>query len=187
MRSSPARKLNTSRIGLSRASSWIVMACTACMVAYNVSAADQAGLSGTYKYVPEQSSDISQAIDVAVEKMNFIKRPIARGRLAKTNAPYQLIRVQMDASDVEITYDNRKPIRMPLDGRPIKWTRDDGEVCDVSARIEGGGLVQTYQAEDGKRVNSFELGADGRLHLKVEVSSPQLPQPMRYELVYQPL
>jgi hypothetical protein len=75
---------------------------------------------------------------------------------------------------------------VPLDGRPIKWTREDGEVFDVSAGIEGGGLVQTYQAEDGKRVNAFQVDPDGRLHLKVEVSSPQLPQPLRYELVYQP-
>lgn len=176
---------SASRTGLS-ALSWIALACTACLVASNASAADPADLSGTYKYVPEQSGDISQAIDAAVEKMNFIKRPIARGRLAKTNAPYELIRIQMDAADVEITYDNRKPLRVPLDGPPIKWTRDDGEVFDVSVRVAGGGLVQTYQAEDGKRVNSFQVGPDGRLHLKVEVSSPQLPQPMRYELVYRP-
>lgn len=171
---------NSSRLGL-------LLVCTACMVAHSALAADPAALSGTYKYAPEKSSDISQAIDVAVEKMNFIKRPIARSRLAKTNVPYQRIRIQIDAAEAEITYDDRKPIRVPLDGQPIKWTRDDGEVFDVSGKVDGGDLVQTYKAEDGVRVNSFRLDASRSLHLQVEVSSPQLPQAMRYELVYQPL
>jgi hypothetical protein len=181
-----AQMVNTPRIELlARAVRWIVLACIACMVAYRAFAAEPAGLSGTYRYVPERSSDISQAIDATVAKMNFIKRPIARGRLARTNAPYQQIRIQVDAAEVELSFDDRKPLRLPLDGRPVKWTRDDGEVFDVSARVEGVVLVQTYQAEDGARVNTFELEADGRLSLKVEVSSPQLPQRMRYELVYQ--
>lgn len=177
---------NTSRTGLSQVVSRIVMVCAACMVAHGAWAADLSALSGAYKYVPEQSSDISQAVDKAVEKMNFIKRPIARGRLEKTNVPYQRIRIQINATEAEITYDDRKPIRMSIDGPAIKWTRDDGEVFDVSARVDGGKLVQTYKAEDGMRVNSFHLDAKGALHLRVEVSSPQLPQAMSYELVYQP-
>ncbi len=171
---------NSSRIAL-------LLVCTACMVTHSALAADLAALSGTYKYAPEKSNDVSQAIDVAVEKMNFIKRPIARGRLAKTNVPYQRISIQIEATEAEITYDDRKPIRIPLDGQPIKWTRDDGEVFDVSAKVDGGELLQTYKAEDGVRVNSFQLDATRSLHLRVEVSSPQLPQAMKYELVYQPL
>lgn len=161
--------------------------CTACMVAYGAWAADSGTLSGTYKYVPEQSGDIAKAIDVAVAKMNFIKRPIARGRLGKTNVPYQKIRLQVDAAAAEITFDDRKPLRLAIDGQPIKWTRDDGEVFDVSAKVDGGELLQTYKAEDGMRVNSFHVDSNGLLHLRVEVSSPQLPQAMKYELVYQSL
>lgn len=176
---------NTLRIGRSRMHARTVLICAACMVAYSATAADLPALSGTYDYVPEQSGDVSQAIDAAVAKMNFIKRPIARNRLAKTNVPYQRIRIQVDAAAAEITYDDRKPIRMPIGGQPIKWTRDDGEVFDVSARVQGSDLVQTYQAEDGMRVNTFRMDANGSLHLAVEVTSPQLPQPMKYELVYQ--
>lgn len=157
-----------------------------CMAAFGAWADDPSALSGAYSFVPGQSNDVSQAIDQAVEKMNFIKRPIARNRLAKTNTPYQSIRIEISASEVEITYDARKPIRMPINGQPIKWTRDDGEVFDVSATFDGGKLLQTYKAEDGVRVNSFSRDAKGSLHLQVEVSSPQLPQPVKYELVYQP-
>ncbi|MBL8269959.1 hypothetical protein [Steroidobacter sp.] len=147
-------------------------------------ASDSSGLTGNYKFVPAQSGDVAQAIDKAVEGMNFIKRPIARGRLSKTNTPYQHIRIEIGASEVEIAYDTNKPIRVPLDGQSIKWTRDDGEVFDVSATFDGSKLLQTYKATDGTRVNSFSKDSTGSLRLEVEVSSPQLSQPVKYALVY---
>lgn len=177
---------NTLRSGVRRTFMGTLLVCVVCMAALSTWAADPSALSGTYKYAPDQSNDISQAIDQAVEKMNFIKRPIARSRLTKTNIPYQRIRIEVSASEAEIAYDAHKPIRMPINGQPIKWTRDDGEVLDVSATFDDSKLLQTYKAEDGMRVNSFYRDSGGLLHLQVEVSSPQLPQKVRYELVYQP-
>ena len=149
-------------------------------------AADEPGLSGTYKSVSERDNDISQAIERAVEKMNFIKRPIARGRLSRTNFAYKEIRIDVGASEAEITYDTQAPIRMPLSGEQIKWKRADGEVFEVSAKLADGKLSQTYRAEDGVRVNSFSRDEHGTLHLDVEVSSPQLPEPVKYTLLYRP-
>jgi hypothetical protein len=186
--------------GLCRDRSWAMLYVTAspggkmrtlivlmgCMAALGVQAADSPALQGTYKYAPEQSESISKAIDQAVEKMNFIKRPIARSRLTKTTTPYQQIRIDVAASEVEIAFDAQQPLRMPTNEQPIKWTRADGEVFDVSARAVGDKLLQTYKAADGMRVNSFYKDAAGSLHLAVEVSSPQLPQPVKYSLVYRP-
>lgn len=155
-----------------------------CIAALGAGADESSGLSGTYKSVSERSNDIAQAIDKAVAQMNFIKRPIARGRLSRTNFAYKDIRIEIGAGEAEITYDTQGPIRMPLSGESIKWKRADGEVFDVSAKLEGGTLVQTYKAEDGMRVNSFSKDANGTLHLNVEVSSPQLPEPVRYTLEY---
>lgn len=157
-----------------------------CLAALGAGADEVSGLSGSYKSVSERSNDISQAIDKAVANMNFIKRPIARGRLSRTNFAYKQIRIELGATEAEITYDTQAPIRMPLNGEPIKWKRADGEVFDVSARLEGDKLVQTYKAEDGMRVNSFSKDASGTLLLTVEVSSPQLPQPVQYTLEYRP-
>jgi hypothetical protein len=155
-----------------------------CIAALGAGADEPTGLSGTYKAVSDRGNDIAQAIDKAVEKMNFIKRPIARGRLSRTNFAYKEIQIKLDASEAEITYDTQAPIRMPLSGESIKWKRADGEVFDVSARLEGGKLVQTYKAEDGVRLNSFSKDDRGTLHLDVEVSSPQLPEPVKYTLLY---
>ncbi|MBM0105368.1 hypothetical protein JM946_11445 [Steroidobacter sp. S1-65] len=139
-----------------------------------------------FELMPEQSGNIERAIEQAVEKMGFIKRPIARGRLSKTNVPYKRVSIEIGQSEVAVGFDGREPIRMPGNGQPIRWKREDGETFDVSARVEGDRLLQTYKAEDGQRVNTFFKAADGALHLQVEVSSPQLPQPLKYELVYRP-
>ena len=165
----------------------LVLLCIASIVtAPGTWAGEADGLAGTYAFVPERSGDVSRAIEQAVGKMGFVKRPIARGRLSKTNVPYQRVRIDITASEVAIGYDGREPIRMPRNGQAIQWKREDGESFDVSARFDGDKLLQTYQAEDGKRVNAFYKAADGTLHLDVEVSSPQLPQPLKYELVYRP-
>jgi len=157
-----------------------------CIAAFGAAADESSGLSGTYKAVSDRDNDISQAIDRAVEKMNFIKRPIARGRLSRTNFAYKQIQIELGASEAQITYDTQAPIRMPLSGEPIKWKRADGEVFEVSAKLQDGRLSQTYRAEDGVRVNSFSKDEHGTLHLDVEVSSPQLPEPVKYTLLYRP-
>lgn len=166
--------------------SFVSLLVASLLVATGAAAAEPAQLAGTYALVPEQSSDVSRAIGQAVEKMGFIKRPIARGRLSKTNVPYQRIRIEVTGTEIAIAFDGREPIRMPMNGQLIRWTREDGEIFDVSARFDGDKLIQTYKAEDGSRVNSYSKDASGALHLDVEVSSPQLPQPLKYQLVYRP-
>ena len=174
----------TSNVSHTRSTRFTRFLLLGCLVAFGAWPAEPHAMSGTYKYVPGQSGDVSQAIDKAVEKMNFIKRPIARGRLTKTNVPYQRIRIDLNASEVDIAFDERKPIHLSVDGKPIKWTREDGETFDVSATLDGNKLTQTYKAKDGTRVNVFSLDPDGSLHLHVEVSSPQLPEKVEYALVY---
>jgi hypothetical protein len=48
-------------------------------------------LEGHWEFVAAESGDIATAIDAAVAKMNFVKRPIARSRLKKTNPAYRTI------------------------------------------------------------------------------------------------
>jgi len=132
-----------------------------------------------------QSNDvIYKAIETAVAKMNFIKRPIARGRLKKTNPLYQRIEISHDANQIAVRFDARTPVLMPADGTSAKWTRDDGERFDVTGKLQTETLVQTFTAEDGQRVNTFSVGADGKLTLQVTLTSLQLPAPVSYQLAY---
>lgn len=141
-------------------------------------------IAGVYVLAEGDEGAIETAIDAAVEKMNFIKRPIARGRLKKTNPVYRRIAITRSEGYVELQFDDRAAVRMPNDGSAIKWTREDGEVFDVSATWQDNSLVQTFKAGDGQRVNAFHLDDKDRLALDVTVSSPQLPAPVKYTLVY---
>jgi hypothetical protein len=156
----------------------------AATVAAPTSAQDRP-LDGTYTYLEAESDPIKPAIERAVARMNFITRPVARGRLTKTNSPYQSLSIRQSNSQISIVTDQRAPIVSPGDGSPIKWTREDGEVFDVTTRWVGGTLEQTFVADDGQRKNVYALGADGStLEMRVTVTSPRLAQPLTYTLRY---
>jgi hypothetical protein len=142
--------------------------------------------SGTFTFVPAQSDNVDQAVNQAIGRMNIATRQVARTRLRRTNQPYQRVVIATTPSSVSITTDNRAPITTSAAGAPIKWTREDGEVLNVSTTWEANRLRQVFAAEDGRRENVWSLSPDGRtLTLNVTVTSGRLPQPLTYKLVYQ--
>ena len=141
-------------------------------------------LRGTYTLNRQASDNVNQAIEAAVARMNFVTRPIARGRLRKTNTAYERLVISFPTSQVSIQFDARNAIVTNANGTPIKWRREDGEEFDVSTEWENGRLEQTFAAEDGRRVNEYTLSADGTLTMNVTITSPRLASPLRYKLVY---
>jgi hypothetical protein len=163
----------------------LVLALLAAAALPSPSDAQQSSMKGTWRYNAQASDNILQKINQAVARMNFVTRPIARGRLNRTNQPYQRLTIDYTSSQVTVTTDQRSPIVTPANGTPIKWTREDGEVLDVSTEWENGVLEQTFKAEDGQRVNRYSISADGStLTMNVTVTSPRLPQPLTYKIVY---
>jgi hypothetical protein len=139
---------------------------------------------GTYVLDRAASDDVNAAIDRAVRGMNFVTRPVARGRLRKTNDAYPWIRVQTDGN-VTIEFAGRTPTVSRPDGTVVRWRRDDGEEFDVSTRMVQGRLEQRFVAEDGRRTNTYALSNDGRtLTMNVVIESPRLSEPLTYRLVY---
>ena len=137
-------------------------------------------------FVSEEQSDagIQNAIEAATADMNVLTRSVARGRLKKTNPLYKRIVITRQVVMIGVSFDERRPIEMPVDGSVIKWTREDGEILAVSARAEDGRLVQTFKAEDGQRVNSFRAEDAERLTLEVEIASPRLSKSLTYTVRY---
>jgi len=167
----------------------ILAALFACLLALPGAAAAQAGegatLKGTFVYDASASDNVNQAIDEAIARMNFALRPIARGRLRKTNQPYRRVSIDYTAAQVHIGTDGRPAIVTPANGTPVDWTREDGEKLKVSTEWENGKLEQTFQAEDGRRVNTYSIGQDGRtLSMLVTITSPRLSRPLTYTLRY---
>ena len=142
-------------------------------------------MRGTFTLNRQQSDDVNRAIETAVARMSFVTRPIARGRLRRTNQPYNRVVVNYTTSQVSTTFDQRRAIESPANGQPVKWTREDGEKFDLSGHVTNGVLTQTFVAEDGRRTNTYTLSPDGKtLTLNVRVESPRLPKPVMYKLVY---
>lgn len=146
-------------------------------------AAQESSLSGTWTQT--RADDIAAAIDATVKDMNFIKRPIARGRLAKLNPAYKKVTITITDKGVAVKLDDRAPILMAAAGKATPWTREDGEKFMVAAQVEKDRLIQTFKNEEGERTNVFRLSPDGKtLTLTATIKSGKLPKPLTYSITF---
>lgn len=142
-------------------------------------------LAGTFRVDRQASDDIDEAIEHAVSRTNFLIRAIARGRLHKTNPLIQQLVIAFPDAHVSVANDGHPAMVVPVDGMSVKWTRDDGETFDVRVTLQNGTLTTTYVAEDGTRTNTYTPTADGKgMTMHVTITSPHLPQPLRYRLAF---
>ena len=146
-------------------------------------AAQEPSLSGTWTQT--KSDDIAAAINVTVADMNFIKRPIARGRLAKLNPAYKKVMIALSDKEVLVKFDEREAIHMPAGGASAPWTREDGDKFMVAAQVSKDQMIQTFKNDEGERTNVFRMSPDGKwLTLTAVVMSPQLPKPLTYTITF---
>jgi hypothetical protein len=141
-------------------------------------------LAGQWTLDSKRSDDVNRAIEATVKKMNFVTRPIARSRLRKTNPAYASIALAFTGDEARITAGSGRAVVLPASGAPVRWKRSDGEVFTVSGKLQNGTYIETFDAKDGRRTNTFSLTPDGALKLQVTVTSPRLPSPLRYTLMY---
>jgi hypothetical protein len=154
-------------------------------LAGSVANADDAALQGVFANPAQTDETIKPAIEVAVKDFNFISRPIARSRLKKANTVIKRVEVGRAGKAVTITLGTGNPTVTEPGAAPVKWKRNDGEVFDVSTEWQGATLVQSFVAEDGKRVNRYTLSPDGAtLTMQVTISSEQLKAPVQYQLSF---
>lgn len=146
-------------------------------------AAQAPSLGGTWHQT--RTDNIAAAIEATVADMNFIKRPIARGRLAKLNPAYKKVTISLSDRETVVQLEERAPIHMPASGQSVSWTREDGEKFMVAAQVSPAQLIQTFKNEEGERTNVFRLSADGKtLTLGVTVKSGKLPKPLTYTITF---
>jgi hypothetical protein len=163
----------------------LLLALAALALPLGAASAQESSMRGTFTLDRAHSDDINRAIESAVSKMSFITRPIARGRLRRTNAAYQRVVVNYTQTEVSTTFDQRRAITSPANGTPVQWTREDGEKFTLSTEWQGQRLVQTFRAEDGSRTNTYTISADGRtLTMHVTLRSPRLSAPLEYNMVF---
>ena len=147
--------------------------------------AQNAALSGVFTNPSQTDAEIKKAIEAGVKKVNFVIRSMARSRLTNVNPAVKRVAIERANDAITVTFDERKPVRMPTDGSTIKWTREDGQIYDVQLQQKDEQLVQTFKNEEGQRTNTYKLSPDGKtLTLEVELRSERLPEPVRYQLTF---
>src|SRR4029077_20074783 len=78
-----------------------------------LAAAQESSLDGTYILDQTDSDNINAAIETAVEKLDFVRRDIARGRLEKLNPAYRKVAITSSPNEISVTVDNQPPLRAP--------------------------------------------------------------------------
>lgn len=146
-------------------------------------------LAGRWVLDSAASDDIPAAIERTVAPMNFVTRPIARSRLRTVNRAAPVVELRLRQDTVETVWAGGPPARARLGGPPAPYRDRRGEDMSYRASARAGAagpeFSETYQPGDGSRTNTWTLSADGRtLTVAVEVRSPQLPDPLRYRVVY---
>jgi hypothetical protein len=152
--------------------------------------AQESSMRGTWALNREHSDDINAKINTTISRMNIVVRQIARPRLRSTNLPYPELVFTID-ENIRVDMRNRPSVISPVNGEPVLWNRHTGESCpqvhgdcvEVTTTWQDGALVQTFRAKDGQRQNVFTVSGD-RLTMVVTVTSPRLPTPLNYRLVY---
>jgi len=143
---------------------------------------------GTYRFTlaPDSSDNIRAAVNTTVQHMSFITRPIARGRLNKVNPTPQRVQIDVRGDTLAVAFDGGNPVITPLSGDTVSWTNSlTKEVDRTHATIAGDTVAQTIAAQDGQRENAYVFTDNGtRLRMHVTVTSPRLPRPLTYTLLF---
>jgi hypothetical protein len=158
-----------------------------------IRAQQTAQLRGTWTLNRQQSDDLNAKINTAVARMNVVVRQIARPRLRSTNTAYPRLVISQEGNVLRVDMQGRPSLNAPVGGQSVLWHRETGRTCaemrgdcvQVTTVWRDGALHQTFRADDGQRVNVYSLSPDGnRMSMNVTITSPRLPQPLTYRLVY---
>ncbi|HEY8430365.1 MAG TPA: hypothetical protein VIL20_18425 [Sandaracinaceae bacterium] len=142
-------------------------------------------LSGTFELAgsrEEAEARVHRAIDEAVEQVSWFKRSFARARLREKNPVRESMTIEVGGGNVTIGYGRDRYTTRNGEWRNVTAL---GEPVQLLQQIVGSSIYQTFRSPEGEKVTVYTPSEDGRrMDLDVTITSPQLPQPVRYELSY---
>lgn len=151
-------------------------------------AAGLADFTGRWAYDSSRSDRIEDAIETCIARYPEDAKVITRDRLLETNDLTRVLVVSsLDSGrKVLIGYEvSNNGTAAPLDGTEVPSLNSSGEMFQMSVRLDGEALVETFEADNGTRTNTYTVSADGKtLVLQATVESPQMPTVLSYRLEY---
>lgn len=138
---------------------------------------------GEWEGSAEAASIVDTAIERATSAMSTFVRGIARSLLQTRNAPPARIGMNYDDGFVEFAFGRAPAHRLPLSGEAVQ----QGQIS-LRLRVEPAPEVALHhiaETGEGTRESIFRVNAssDG-LTMDVTVTSPRLPEPVRYTLQF---
>lgn len=132
-----------------------------------------------------QRDHVAAAVERTVQSLPGLFHDIARKRLTDANTIPRTVRISMDGDELVVVYGDNEPQRAPLDGSTRKWRNPQGETIDLKHELHGSKLVQTTWGSGGRRVMVWSFDHErGLLRVHSTMSSPRLPEPVRYRLSF---
>jgi len=144
--------------------------------------------AGRYTFAggARERSQLEDAIDDVVDRLNVFIREIARGEIRRNVRPEPRIALEViDGRRVRVSFGDWGPLDLRLDG-PARRTRGpDGSDTAVRASLRGRRLLVTQRSSRGERDNWLSVSRDGEwLYNQVRIGADQLPADIRYTLSY---
>ncbi|MBC7926293.1 MAG: hypothetical protein H7039_11610 [Bryobacteraceae bacterium] len=140
--------------------------------------------AGKWELQAAASDNIEGAIEKTIAPMNFVKRPIARGKLKRRNYAFPRMTIASGADGLLINQEKGLNVTYQMPNVAVRTKAPDGAQV-LSTLSAGPGLILNHVTEEGKREDNYILSSDGAvLTMAVSLSSTHLPQPLTYKLVY---
>ena len=140
--------------------------------------------SGDWVLVRDASDNVEQAIEKTIAPMSFITRPIARTRLRARNVAFPRMTITVSTGGLRVRHEKGLNVLYLTPESPVEVVATDGSDAVSQVSFDPNPLF-TYEAESGKREDRYTLSPDGsRLTITVLMTSPRLPGPLTYKLVY---
>jgi hypothetical protein len=142
------------------------------------------GILGAFKFAGGKDEEQARlrAIDEIVGRMTPIARGIARSKLGEATAIAQRVSLAVDGRLLTVANETRSDTA-PTDGSTVKVTAFNGDEMDLSYKLKGTEILQSFTDGSKGSVHSFAL-ADEKLVVRHAIYASQLPGPVLYRTTY---
>lgn len=139
------------------------------------------------RYAPASAEADRAGLEAAIERTAapffFAIRPLVRSRLRETNPIFATVEIRTAGEAIDC---HTPPVRVVDADDDVATTVIglDEKPNHATHRRAGDALIQRTWTSEGARATRFVRTGDDGLTLQVEVTSPRLAVPLRYELHY---
>lgn len=154
------------------------------IVGHSPAMSAQSLISKMYILDRKQSDDAARMIASAAPSPLKINWPELRRKIYKSSLPTGNLRFTIVAGQISISDDSPRPIVHVLsnDGS-MKWKINDGQVLDVSGKLDGDAVKVRYIGDGYERMTVYRnIGQN--LVADSTITSPMLPAAIHFRSVY---